>query len=56
MPYSNARIVKDDSEIGKIKEASRIIDKLYEMCNDGNKERAYGKTIAGKVTIRSHEP
>lgn len=48
-PYRNARIVKDDSEIGKIKEASRIIDKLYEMCNDEIKRGLTEKQLQAKL-------
>lgn len=37
-PYHNSRIIKDEEEIQKIKYASRIIDKLYEICNEEIKE------------------
>ena len=48
-PFRNARIIKDDSEIDKIKRASEIIDKLYQVCNEEIKEGITEKQLQAKL-------
>jgi Xaa-Pro aminopeptidase len=48
-PYRNSRIIKDEYEIEKIKEASHIIDKLYKMCNEEIKAGLTEKQLQSKL-------
>jgi Xaa-Pro aminopeptidase len=48
-PYHNSRIIKDEDEIQKIKYASLIIDKLYEICNEEIKEGLTEKQLQSKL-------
>jgi Xaa-Pro aminopeptidase len=47
--YNNSRIIKDEDEIEKIKEASQIIDKLYEICNEEIKAGLTEKQLQSKL-------
>jgi Xaa-Pro aminopeptidase len=47
--YNNSRIIKDEDEIEKIKEASHIIDKLYEICNEEIKAGLTEKQLQSKL-------
>ena len=48
-PFRNARIIKDSSEIEKIRRASEIIDKLYQVCREEIKKGITEKQIQAKL-------
>jgi Xaa-Pro aminopeptidase len=48
-PYHSSRIIKDEDEIEKIKNASRIIDRLYEICKEEIKEGLTEKQLQSKL-------
>lgn len=48
-PFRNARIIKDDSEIGKIMRASDIIDRLYQVCSEEIKKGITEKQLQAKL-------
>ncbi len=48
-PYYDSRSIKDEYEIEKIKEASHIIDKLYEICNEEIKAGLTEKQLQSKL-------
>jgi len=48
-PFRNVRIIKDDSEIEKIRRASDIIDKLYQVCSEEIKKGITEKQLQAKL-------
>jgi len=48
-PFRNARIIKDNSEIEKIRRASDIIDKLYQVCSEEIKRGITEKQLQAKL-------
>jgi Xaa-Pro aminopeptidase/Xaa-Pro dipeptidase len=54
-PFRNARIIKDDSEIEKIRRASDIIDKLYQICNEEIKNGITEKQLQAKLLYEAME-
>jgi Xaa-Pro aminopeptidase len=48
-PFRDARIIKDDFEIEKIKRASDIIDKLYQVCSEEIKKGITEKQLQAKL-------
>jgi Xaa-Pro aminopeptidase len=54
-PFRNARIIKDDSEIEKIRRASDIIDKLYQVCSEETKKGMTEKQLQAKLLYEAME-
>ena len=52
-PFRNSRIIKDEYEIEKIKEASHIIDKLYEICKQEIKTGLTEKQLQSKLLFEA---
>ena len=52
-PFRNSRIIKDEYEIEKIKEASHIIDKLYEICKEEIKTGLTEKQLQSKLLFEA---
>lgn len=48
-PFRNARMFKDDSEIQKIRRASEIIDKLYQVCSEEIRKGVTEKQLQAKL-------
>lgn len=48
-PFYNARMFKDDSEIQKIRRASEIIDKLYQVCSEEIRKGVTEKQLQAKL-------
>ena len=48
-PFRNARIIKDDFEIEKVRKASEIIDKLYQVCSEEIKNGITEKQLQAKL-------
>src|ERR671919_1909570 len=48
-PFRNARMFKDDSEIQKIRSASEIIDKLYQVCSEEISKGVTEKQLQAKL-------
>jgi Xaa-Pro aminopeptidase/Xaa-Pro dipeptidase len=48
-PFRNARMFKDDSEIQKIRSASEIIDKLYQVCSEEIRKGVTEKQLQAKL-------
>ena len=48
-PFHNARMLKDDSEIQKIRRASEIIDKLYQVCREEIRKGVTEKQLQAKL-------
>jgi Xaa-Pro aminopeptidase/Xaa-Pro dipeptidase len=48
-PFCNARMIKDNSEIEKIRRASEIIDKLYRVCSEEIKKGTTEKQLQAKL-------
>lgn len=48
-PFRNARIIKDDFEIEKVRRASEIIDKLYQVCSEEIKKGITEKQLQAKL-------
>lgn len=48
-PFYNARMFKDDSEIQKIRTASEIIDKLYQVCSEEIRKGVTEKQLQAKL-------
>lgn len=54
-PFRNARIIKDDSEIERIRRASDIIDKLYQVCSEEIKKGMTEKQLQAKLLYEAME-
>ena len=48
-PIHDARMIKDDSEIQKIRRASEIIDKLYQVCGEEIRKGVTEKQLQAKL-------
>lgn len=48
-PIHDARMIKDDSEIQKIRRASEIIDKLYQVCGEEIRKGVTEKRLQAKL-------
>lgn len=48
-PFCNARMIKDNSEIEKIRRASEIIDNLYQVCSEEIKKGKTEKQLQAKL-------
>ncbi|HXW12803.1 MAG TPA: aminopeptidase P family protein [Nitrososphaeraceae archaeon] len=54
-PFRKARIIKDDSEIERIRRASDIIDKLYQVCSEEIKKGMTEKQLQAKLLYEAME-
>jgi Xaa-Pro aminopeptidase/Xaa-Pro dipeptidase len=54
-PFRNARTIKDDSEIERIRRASDIIDKLYQVCSEEIKKGMTEKQLQAKLLYEAME-
>jgi len=52
-PFRNSRIIKDEYEVEKIKEASQIIDKLYEICKEEIKTGLTEKQLQSRLLFEA---
>lgn len=52
-PFRSSRSIKDEYEIEKIKEASEIIDKLYEICNQEIKAGVTEKQLQSELLYQA---
>lgn len=54
-PFRKARIIKDDSEIERIRRASDIIDRLYQVCSEEIKKGMTEKQLQAKLLYEAME-